>query len=208
MALSPERHPPAALLAAIEAGLNRALVRDPGAAARIAELAGRVVGFTLEPIGLAGHLRIGNDSVAVLAGRAATHDAELRATPRALVRLLRGDAPAAAGADLRGNARLIERLAGILRALDTDPGGLLSRFLGPALAGPVDRGLRSLRGFSRDAIGGFRADLGDYLQYESRAVVTADELAAFANDVDQLRADVDRLAARVEIAARRGEAAP
>jgi len=55
-----------------------------------------------------------------------------------------------------------------------------------------------LKKWSKSAAGNFADDIGEYLQEESRDVVSEAEMGMFYQRVDQLRDDTERLKARFD----------
>jgi ubiquinone biosynthesis protein UbiJ len=105
-------------------------------------------------------------------------------------------APPVGKVRLNGDAELARQLQRLAERFDPDWDKPFADLLGPVFGPQAARVLReALRGgaalarnLSRDAV--------DYLTEESRDLVGKAELAAFHDDVDELRDQVERLAAR------------
>jgi ubiquinone biosynthesis protein UbiJ len=97
---------------------------------------------------------------------------------------------------INGDAELARTLQHLAQRFDPDWEKPFADLLGPIIGPQVARVLREAfqagAGFAR----GFSRDAADYLTEESRDVVGRAELAAFHDDVDDLRDRAERLAAR------------
>jgi ubiquinone biosynthesis protein UbiJ len=73
----------------------------------------------------------------------------------------------------------------------------LSRWVGDIAAHQVGRMLRGVAGWGMRARETVTANVGEYLQEESRDLVAGAQMEAFAEGVEETRAAVERLEARV-----------
>ena len=190
-----------AWLAAIESLLNRGI--DQSLRART--LAGRLNGTSMElriaglaPIRIAafsGRLALasagGADAAAVIAG-----------PPLALLDLFarREGAAAAPNAErvhITGDAEIAARYRELLELARPDWEEELSRLIGDLPARRLSLAARAAlswaRGFARTA----RANVAEYLQEESRVLVSRPEVEEFLGQVDVLRETADRVEARI-----------
>jgi ubiquinone biosynthesis accessory factor UbiJ len=199
-----------AWLAAIESLLNRGI--DQSLRARA--LAGRMNGTSLE-------LRIEGFAplrIAAFSGRLALASAGgpgaggggVRAAPDAVIAgpalaLLdlfarRADSSAPRGSErvlISGDAEIAARYRELLELSRPDWEEELSRLIGDLPARRVAIAARAAlswaRGFARSA----RANVAEYLQEESRALVSKPEVEEFLGQVDALRETADRVEARI-----------
>ncbi|WP_374474091.1 SCP2 domain-containing protein [Arenimonas sp.] len=185
---------------ALEQALNRLVALDPDTAQALQRLGGRRIGLALEapPVALElavheGRLQVGPPKDEPDLGVRATISGVLSQLPF----LRPPGAPPVGKVRLNGDAELARQLQRLAERFDPDWDKPFADLLGPVFGPQAARVLReALRGgatlaknLSRDAV--------DYLTEESRDLVGKAELAAFHDDVDELRDQVERLAARV-----------
>lgn len=185
---------------ALEQALNRIVALDPETAGALERLGGRRIGLALEapPIALdihvdGGRLKVGPPTDEPDLGIRATLSGVLSQLPF----LRRDDAPPVGKMRINGDAELARSLQQLARRFDPDWEKPFADAFGPVIGVQVARALREAlkagagfaKGFSRDAV--------DYLTEESRDLVGKAELAAFHDDVDELRDRAERLAARL-----------
>ena len=101
--------------------------------------------------------------------------------------LLKGDV------SIEGNTQLGREFKKMLASLDIDWEELASRMLGDAPAHHLFKTLRSIHGWGRKSVESVMQDTSEYLQEESRDVVSAAELEKFYQQVDELRDAVARI---------------
>ena len=92
-------------------------------------------------------------------------------------------------------AQAFERL---LKQIDIDWEEMLSRYTGDAIAYQVGNLVRGLKNWGQQSTNAFADDLRDYLQIEAQYLPLPDEVEAFNNAVDDLRAAAERLEMRVQ----------
>jgi len=184
---------------ALAQALNRLVALDPDIAAALSRLDGRRIGLALEapPVALDitvanGRLEVGPPTDEPDLGILATLSGALSQLP-----FLRAPgAPPVGKLRINGDAELARTLQQLARRFDPDwdkPfADLLGPVIGPQVARVLREGLKAGAGFAK----GFSRDTVDYLTEESRDLVGKEELAAFHDDVDDLRDRAERLAAR------------
>jgi ubiquinone biosynthesis protein UbiJ len=74
----------------------------------------------------------------------------------------------------------------------------LSRLIGDIAAHRLVSVFNEVINWSTSAASNFTADVGEYLQEESRDVVSGPEMEIFFQQVDRLRDDTERLLARTD----------
>ena len=156
---------------------------------RIAAFGGRLV-LAAGPVGGAG-------------AAAATHpDAVIAGPPLALLELFarREESSARRGSErvhVSGDAEIAARYRELLELARPDWEEELSRLIGDLPARRVSLAARAalswLRGFAHSA----QANVAEYLQEESRALVSKPEVEEFLGQVDVLRETADRVEARI-----------
>jgi ubiquinone biosynthesis protein UbiJ len=193
---------PNALLAPLEALLNRYIALDPEGAARLAPLQGRLICVEVQGFGTRLYLIPGAERMQLFGAYDGEPDCLLRGTPIALARLglaqRKEDSLFGGEVEAEGDTHLAQDFGAFMSGLDVDWEEQLSRLVGDPVAHQVGEGLRSLGGWGRKSADTLTQDLTEYLQEEARLVPTDYEVRAFLDQVDGLRDDVDRLAARVE----------
>lgn len=190
---------------------SRCLSLDPEMAEKISAFKGRVI--AIEVLGLektfyllpqAANVesvpaKVVVDVVEHIDGEA---DTVLRGTPLALFKMglvsdvasmmLKGEI------EIDGDFRLGKEFKKVLGNVDIDWEDHLANLIGDAPAHHASEWLRKFSNWSRKSRDSLALNLSEYLQEESRDVVSGAELEMFYNSVDQLRNDADRLRARFE----------
>ena len=199
----------AALLAGVEAGLNKVLALDATALPRLAALQGRVIAIDCTAPALRLFLLPGADGLRLAGHWEAPADCTLRApAPRLLELALRRDKSAvlhAADVELDGHSACLLDLAAILQDLELDWEGALAEWLGPLGAVALARPLQGAGQWSGDALARLRLNLADWLAEEARLLAGRQEAEARFAELDDLKLALDRLEARSERLARRLE---
>ncbi|MCQ4346361.1 SCP2 sterol-binding domain-containing protein [Pseudomonas stutzeri] len=197
----------AALLAGVEAGLNRVLALDATAGPRLAALAGRVIAVDCTAPALRLYLLPGSDGLRLAGHWEAPADCTLRApAPRLLELAVRRDKTAVLHAPdvaLDGHSGCLLDLAAILQDLELDWESALAEWLGPLGAVALARPLQAAGAWSGDALASLRLDLADWLAEEARPLLGRREAEARFAELDDLALALDRLEARCERLARR-----
>ena len=185
---------------ALEQALNRVVALDPDTAEALRGLGGRRIGLALEAPPIALELAVA-DGRLVVGPPKDEPDLGVRATISGVLSQLPflrppGSTPVGK-VRINGDAELARQLQRLAQRFDPDWDEPFTRALGPVLGPQVARvlrdalagGMKFAQGFSRDAV--------DYLVEERRDLVGKAELAAFHDDVDEVRDRVERLAARL-----------
>lgn len=196
-------------LAAIESLLNRGIDQSLRARAVTGRLHGTSMELRIEglaPIRIAafsGRLALATGPGGGAGAAAGTDpDAVIAGPPLALLELFarRGDSSAPRGSErvhISGDAEIAARYRELLELARPDWEEELSRLIGDLPARRVSLAARAAfswaRGFARSA----RANVAEYLQEESRALVSKPEVEEFLSQVDALRETADRVEARI-----------
>lgn len=200
---------PLALLAGVEAGLNRVLALDATAMPRLAALEGRVIAVDCRAPALRLYLLPGADGLRLAGHWQAPADCTLRAPAGRLLELaMRRDKSAvlhAADVELVGHSACLLDLAAILQDLELDWEGALAEWLGPLGAVTLACPLQGASAWSSGALASLRLNLADWLAEEARALVGQHEAEVRFSEIDRLQLALDRLEARSERLARRLE---
>lgn len=185
---------------ALAAALNRLVALDPETAEALQGLGGRRIGLALEapPIALDlvvadGRLEVGPPSDEPDLGVRATLSGVLSQLP-----FLRPPGAGTVGkVRINGDAELARQLQKLAQRFDPDWDKPFADLLGPVLGPQAARVFREALAGGGKLARGLARDAADYLVEERRDVVGRAELAAFHDDVDELRDRVERLAARL-----------
>jgi ubiquinone biosynthesis protein UbiJ len=184
---------------ALELALNRLVALDPDTAGALTRLGGRRIGLALEAPPVALDIKV-HEGQLLVGPPTDEPDLGIRATLSGVLSQLpffrASGAPPVGKVRINGDAELARTLQHLAQRFDPDfekPfADLLGPVIGPQVARVLGEALRAggefARGFSRDAV--------DYLTEESRDLVGKAELAAFHDDVDDLRDRAERLLAR------------
>ena len=185
---------------ALELALARVLALDPDTQGKLHALEGKRIELSLEapPIALSATVREGRVRIGP-PEREPEADLGLRANLGGLFAQLpfaRGRNAPPARLRINGDAELARTLQGLARGFDPDWEqpfvDVLGPLLGPQVARTLREGLRQGAGLAKN----FSRDAADYVTEESRDAVGRAELAAFLDDVDELRDRAERLLAR------------
>jgi ubiquinone biosynthesis protein UbiJ len=185
----------------IEEAGNRLLRLDPETLRRLGDLQGRVVCIEFRDLGRRLYLHPSESGFRIATESEQPPAVTLRGTLATFARLGLGaeaEALKAGELDIEGDAALGQRLQGIFRNLDLDWEEPLARLFGDPLGHELGRAARAAFAWHRQALKTFGLNTAEYLQEEARLLPVRDEVEAFLNGVDGVRADVDRLAARLQ----------
>ena len=129
-----------------------------------------------------------------------TPAATLSGTPLAYLGMLR-TAPEVAmrsgSVHIEGDAEAAQAFRDLLKAAQPDLEEELARLVGDVAAHQIGNAARGALHFGRRVVDTFAQNLSEFLQEESRDVVTRVEVDEFTAAVDKLREAVDRAEARV-----------
>ncbi len=193
---------PDGALAALERVLNEYIALDPEGAAAFSEVAGKIIAIELKGFGTRFTVVPDEGRLQLFGHYDAEPDCLIRATPVALMRM--GRTPnqsallASGEVEIRGDTAAAQAFSNAVRQLDVDWEEQLSRLLGDPIAHQIGNGARAAARWGKQTSETLAADVGEYLQEESRLLPTRYEIDVFLSDVDLLRDDVERTAARVE----------
>jgi ubiquinone biosynthesis protein UbiJ len=185
----------------VETAINRYLALDPEMLDKMEEFSGKVI--KLEIIGLNKTLYMLPDSrgIRVRTEYEGEADTTLRGTPISLFKmglaanaaklLLKGEV------EISGDTRLGHQFKNMFSQMDIDWSEPLANLLGDTVAYQLQQSGKKLGGWGKNTMESVSRSVSEYLQEESRDLVTETELNNFNDEVDQLRNDVDRLQAKI-----------
>jgi ubiquinone biosynthesis protein UbiJ len=184
---------------ALELALNRLVALDPDTAGALTRLGGRRIGLALEAPPVALDIRV-HEGQLLVGPPTEEPDLGIRATLSGVLSQLpffrASGAPPVGKVRINGDAELARTVQHLAQRFDPDFDKPFADLLGPVIGPQVARVLREALKAGGEFARGFSRDTVDYLTEESRDLVGKAELAAFHDDVDDLRDRAERLLAR------------
>jgi ubiquinone biosynthesis protein UbiJ len=187
----------------LESVINRYLALDPEVMDKLAEFDGKVIKLEMTGISKTLYMLPNEAGIQVLAEYEGEVDTVLRGTPISLFKmglvsnaaslLLKGEV------EISGDTRLGHQFKNIFSQMDIDWSEPLAGLVGDGLAYQLQQTGSKLGRWGKQSVRSVSASFSEYLQEESRDVVTETELEIFNEDVDRLRNDVDRLQAKIDL---------
>lgn len=194
---------PTWLLAVLETSINRYIQQDPDNRATLVKLQGKVI--AVELLGFDSTLYFFSlaNKIQVMGQYEGSADTRIRGTPLSLLKLGASTGESAkdifAGdVEIIGDTEVGQWFQRLLKETEFDWEEHLSKWTGDMAAHQVSRWFRATTEWGKHTLDALRLDTKEYLQEESRLLVTEAELTPFYQSVDQLRSRVDRLQARVK----------
>jgi len=185
----------------IETAINRYLALDPELLDKLTQFDGKVIKLEMTGINKSFYMLPSERGMQVLTEYEGSADTVLRGTPVSLFKmglvsnvanlLLKGEI------EITGDTRLGHQFKNIFSQMDIDWSEPLANMVGDSLAYQIQKSGSKLGRWGKASAKSVSASFSEYLQEESRDVVTETELNIFNEAVDQLRNDVDRLQARI-----------
>ncbi len=186
----------------LASALNTYLALDPEAPEKLTAFDGKVICIDIKGPNKTLYLLINGDRISVVKTYDAEPDATIIGSPAALFKLgvHRDSAPLffAGEVEICGDTRLGRQFKSLLAEMEIDWEEHLSRLVGDIAAHRIAGMFNELREWGKTATDSFADDVGEYLQEESRDVVSGAEMGMFYQQVDKLRDDTDRLKARID----------
>ena len=185
----------------IETVINRYLALDPELLDKLAQFDGKVIKLEMTGINKSFYMLPSERGMQVLTEYEGTADTVLRGTPVSLFKmglvsnvanlLLKGEI------EITGDTRLGHQFKNVFSQMDIDWSEPLADIVGDGLAYQIQQSGNKFGRWGKTTARSVSTSVSEYLQEESRDVVTDTELNIFNEAVDQLRDDVDRLQARI-----------
>jgi len=181
---------------------NKYISLDPEAPEKLRDFDGKLICIEIRGMSKNLYLSINDSNITVLKDIAEEPDTTISGSPAALFKLglHRDSAPLffSGEVEIRGNTRLGRQFKALLAEMEIDWEEYLSRVTGDIAAYRIVNLFHELGKWNRSAASNLADDIGEYLQEESRDIVSGAEIDMFNQQVDILRNDVDRLEARVD----------
>ncbi|MGI9205916.1 MAG: ubiquinone biosynthesis accessory factor UbiJ [Woeseiaceae bacterium] len=190
----------ATLLRPAAAMINRQVAAKTPARELCAQLDGRVMALRVSDTALAVYLVIADNEVVLTSACEQDPDVIVSGSPISLAKLASPDGDTAmqhGDIDITGDAMIAQQFQKLLYFGRPDLEEELSTVIGDAAAYRLGEFVRGFGEWRRAAQDTMRQNVGEYLQEESHAVPTRDEVEAFRGKVETLRDDVSRLEARI-----------
>lgn len=189
----------------LESVINRYLALDPEMLGNLAEFNGKVIKLEMTGINKTLYMLPNDSGIQVLAEYEGAVDTVLRGTPISMFKmglvsnaanlLLKGEI------EISGDTRLGHRFKNVFSQMDIDWSEPLANLVGDSLAYQLQQTGSKLGRWGKESVKSVSTSFSEYLQEESRDVVTDTELNLFNEAVDRLRDDVDRLQAKIDAVA-------
>jgi len=186
----------------VETVINRYLALDPEMLEKMDAFSGKVIKLEIIGINKALYMMPDSRGIQVSTEYEGEVDTTLRGTPISLFKmgmvsdaaklLLKGEV------EISGDTRLGHQFKNIFSQMDIDWSEPLASLVGDVFAYQVQQSGKKIGWWGKDAIKSVSRSFSEYLQEESRDVVTETELNIFNDDVDKLRDAVDRLQAKID----------
>jgi len=192
---------PGLLAKAVGAAANRLVRMDGEWRDKVAQLEGHSARVELSGLELALTLRVVEGGFQVSEARTGDVDVVVTGTPMALFSMvgpkeLRGKS--GSRVQVRGDATVGQRFVEVLKGLDPDWDEPVAQWFGDVAGHQIASWLRRMLSWGREAASGLGQSTAEYLVEESRMVIGRQELADFADQVDELAAATERLLARYQ----------
>lgn len=185
----------------LEAMINRYLSLDPEVTEKLSELEGRVIAVEITGVDKTLYFLPHQSGMDVVEEYDAGADATLKGSLVALLKMtmskdvaplmLKGEV------EIEGDVRLGRSFKKILSEMDVDWEEYMARIIGDAPAHHLANLTKKIISWGRQSSKDVALDISEYLQEESRDVVSKSELEKFYQDVDALRNQLDRFQARL-----------
>ncbi len=185
----------------LEAMINRYLSLDPEVTEKLSELEGRVIAVEITGVDKTLYFLPHQSGMDVIEEYEAGADTTLKGSPVALLKMsmskdvaplmLKGEV------EIEGDVRLGRSFKKILSEMDVDWEEYMARIIGDAPAHHLANLTKKIINWGRQSASDVALDVSEYLQEESRDVVSRPELEKFYQDVDALRNQLDRFQARL-----------
>ena len=188
--------------ALLETAINKYLALDPEAPDKLQAFDDKVICLEISDLNKQLYLLIKDRKIIVREIYDGPVDTVISGTPAALFKLgLKKDTASlffAREVELRGNTRLGRQFKALLSEMDIDWEEHLSAIVGDIAAHRLQKLFNGIHAWGRSAADNFSADVSEYIQEESRMVISGAELEMFFRQVDDLRDGTERLSARIE----------
>ena len=183
----------------LENVINQYLRLDPEGLDKLAALEGKVLCIDVSGIDKQYYIFPEAQGVRIQTNYEYPADAVIRGLPTALIKLAMAEDSAplmlSGEIEISGDVGLGRAFKKSLSKLNIDWEEHLSKMVGDVPANMTFSAIGKVSSWAKKAVSSLTDDVSEYLQEESRDVISGAELEEFNKQVDQLRDDVDRLEA-------------
>jgi ubiquinone biosynthesis protein UbiJ len=194
--------PLTSLLPVIERVIGNLLSADPAARENIAAMAGKAIAIELRGLNMTVYALPESEALRLVMDYEGDIDLHIRGTPLALAAMAMAPdkriSALSGEVEILGDLALSRHLQAYLGSLNIDWEELLSQYLGDIPAHQLGRACRAGSGWLAQARETLELDIAEYLKTEIVLLPEQEEVKAFIEAVDVLRADTDRLEARLK----------
>ncbi len=186
---------------ALTTAINKALALDPELSEKMAILAGRVISLHFKGIDKTLYFLPDNHHLQVLTYYDGNVDTGISGTPLSVIKmlvkpnvatmLLKGEV------EISGDTHLGNTFKKLFREMEINWQQPLSQIIGDSATQGLEQSVKHFNQWWSKSFSSLGQDASEYLQEESRDVVTEAEQEIFNQQVDTLRNDIDRLEARL-----------
>jgi len=186
----------------LEAVINRYLALDPEMLIKLSVFSGKVIKIELTGVDKELYLFPDEHGIQILTEFEGEVDTILRGAPLSLFKmglvsntaslLLKGEV------EITGDTRLGHQFKSAFNQMEIDWSEPLAELVGDGLAFQLQQTGQKFTKWGQYTVSSFSNSVSEYLQEESRDVVTETELNIFNDAVDQLRDDVERLQQKIQ----------
>jgi ubiquinone biosynthesis protein UbiJ len=187
----------------LQSVINHYLALDPEMLDKLAVFNGKVIQLEITGINRTFYMFPSDRGIQIKTEHEGRVDTILSGTPASLFKmglvsntadlLLKGEL------EISGDTRLGHQFKNVFSQMEIDWSEPLANLLGDSFAYHFQQTGKSLGLWGKQIINSVSTSTSEYLQEESRDVVTETELEIFNHAVDQLRDDVDRLQAKIKL---------
>ena len=186
----------------LETAINRYLALDPEILDKLGAFTGRVIKIELTSVDKELYLFPDEHGIQILTEFEGEVNTVLRGAPLSLFKmgllsntaslLLKGEV------EITGDTRLGHQFKNVFNQMEIDWSEPLAELVGDGLAFQLQQTGQKFTKWSQSTVNSFSNSVSEYLQEESRDVITETELNIFNDAVDKLRNDVDRLQQKIQ----------
>jgi ubiquinone biosynthesis protein UbiJ len=186
----------------LETAINRYLALDPEMLVKLGAFSGKVIKIELTGVNKTLYLLPDEHGIQILTEFEGEVDTVLRGTPLSLFKmglvsntaslLLKGEV------EITGDTRLGHQFKSAFDQMEIDWSEPLAELVGDGLAFQLQQTGQKFTKWGQHTVNSFSNSVSEYLQEESRDVITETELNIFNDAVDKLRNDVDRLQQKIQ----------
>jgi len=185
----------------IETAINRYLSLDPEMRDKLAAFEGKVIKIEITGTRFNLYMFPGAHGVSVSMQNDGEVDTVIKGSAIALFKMglvkNAADMLLTGEVEIKGDTRLGHQFKNALSQMDIDWAAPLAEVLGDGVAFQAQQTFGDIGRWSRASMDSVAASVSEYLQEESRDVVTETELQIFNSAVDNMRNDVERLQAKI-----------